>query len=142
MRLATNFRRMSDVTGEVHDRALPFVGAIFDTIVELYHRELVARDCADSRLLDIDLRGLSQRDFDEFRAATAEAFQMKPLIFELALASARDTVGQALGASLRTLDPTTMRLDQAATAVIAAAQGGAAEVLEANFAWREIIGRR
>ncbi|ACP25763.1 hypothetical protein NGR_c20000 [Sinorhizobium fredii NGR234] len=142
VRLATNFRRMSDVTGEVHDRALPFVGAIFDTIVELYHRELVARDCADSRLLDIDLRGLSQRDFDEFRAATAEAFQMKPLIFELALASARDTVGQALGASLRTLDPTTMRLDQAATAVIAAAQGGAAEVLEANFAWREIIGRR
>ncbi|OAP47656.1 hypothetical protein [Sinorhizobium americanum] len=142
VRLATNFRRMSEVTREVHDRALPFVGAIFDTIVELYHRELVARDCADSRLLDIDLRTLSQRDFDEFRAATAEAFRVKPLIFELGLAAARDTVGQALASSLRTLDPTTMRLDQAATAVIAAAPGAAAEVLEANFAWREIIGRR
>ncbi len=142
VRLATNFRRMSEVTSEVHDRALPFVGAIFDTIVELYHRELVARDCADSRLLDIDLRELSQRDFDDFRAATAEAFQVKPMVFELALAAARDAVGQALAASLRRLDPTTMRLDQAATAVIAAAQGAAAEVLEANFAWREIIGRR
>ncbi|PDT84988.1 hypothetical protein [Sinorhizobium sp. BJ1] len=142
VRLATNFRRMSDVTREVHDRALPFVGAIFDTIVELYHRELVARDCADIRLLDIDLRELDQRDFDDFRAATAGAFEVKPMVFELALAAARDLVGQALAASLRTLDPTTMRLDQAATAVVAAAQGAAAEVLEANFAWREIIGRR
>jgi hypothetical protein len=142
VRLATNFRRMSEVTREVHDRALPFVGAIFDTIVELYHRELVARDCADGRLLDIDLRELSQRDFDTFRAATAEAFQVKPLVFELALAAARDAVGQALAAALRTLDPTTMRLDQAAAAVVAAAQGAAAGVLEANFAWREIIGRR
>jgi hypothetical protein len=94
------------------------------------------------RLLDIDLRHLQQRDFDRFRNATAEAFGVKPMIFGVALRAARDAVGQALAASLRTIDPNTLRLDQAATAVIAAADGPAAAVLESNFAWREIINFR
>ena len=142
IRLATNFRRMSEVTREVHDRALPFIGAIFDAIVELYHRELVARDCADMRLLDIDLRHLEQDDFERFRDATAEAFSVKPMIFGLALRTARDAVGQALAASLRTIDPNMVQLEQAARAVIAAADGPAAAALESNFAWREIISFR
>jgi len=133
---------MSEVTREVHDRALPFIGAIFDAIVELYHRELVARDCADMRLLDIDLRHLEQDDFERFRDATAEAFSVKPMIFGLALRAARDAVGQALAASLRTIDPNMVQLEQAARAVIAAADGPAAAALESNFAWREIISFR
>ncbi|WEX86335.1 hypothetical protein PZN02_002611 [Sinorhizobium garamanticum] len=139
IRLATNFRRVSDTTRNVHDRALPFVGAIFDTIVELYHRELVARDCADIRLVDIDVRDLEQDDFDRFRQMTADAFQVKPMIFRLALTAARDAVGQAVAVALRTLDPNTLRLDQAAYAMMAAAGGATAELLESNFAWREII---
>ncbi|MDX0755742.1 hypothetical protein GOD62_08435 [Sinorhizobium medicae] len=142
IRLATNFRRMSEVTREVHDRALPFVGAIFDSIVELYHRELVERDCADIRLLDIDLRHLEQDDFDRFRQATAEAFRIKPMVFGLALRAARDAVGQALATSLPSINPDTLRLDQVASAVVAAAGGQAAGVLEANFVWREIISAR
>lgn len=142
VRLATNFRRMSEVTREVHDRALPFVGAIFDSVVELYHRELVARGSADRRLLDVDLRELDERDFDRFREATTDAFNTRPMLFEQALSAARDAVGQALAASLRALDPNTLRLDHAASAIVAAASGAAAEVLEANFVWREILGRR
>lgn len=142
IRLATNFRRMSEVTSEVHDRALPFVGAIFDSIVEVYHRQLVASGCADTRLLDVDLRELTLDEFDRFRQLTAEAFKARPLFFKLALINARDAVGKALAVSLRTLDTNTLRLDQAARAVIAAADSMAAERLEANFAWREIIGSR
>ncbi|MBP1883222.1 hypothetical protein [Sinorhizobium mexicanum] len=142
IRLATNFRRMSETSREVHDRALPFIGAIFDTIVELYHRELVARDCADTRLLDFDIRDLELDDFDRFRQMTAGAFQVKPMIFRLALTAARDAVGQALAGALQVLDPNTLRLDQAANAIISAAGGATADVLEANFAWREIMTRR
>lgn len=142
IRLATNFRQMSAVTHEVHDRALPFVGAIFDSIVAIYHRDLVANGCADSRLLDVDIRELARDEFDTFRQATADAFSIKPLYFKLALTAARDAVGAALATALRTLDPNTLRLDQAANAVIAAAGGAAAELLEENFAWREIIGSR
>lgn len=142
IRLATNFRRMSETTREVHDRALPFVGAVFDSIVALYHRQLVANDCADSRLLDIDLRELAQDDFGRFHEMTAEAFAAKPLFFKLSLISARDAVGRALATSLRALDPNTLRLDQAASAVVAAADGEVAAQLEENFVWRQIIGWR
>ncbi|ULJ74826.1 hypothetical protein [Rhizobium gallicum] len=142
IRLATNFRRMSEVTREVHDRSLPFVGAVFDSIVELYHRQLVANGCADKRLLNIDLRDLAQDEFDRFRQLTEEAFRQRPLFFKLALITARDSVGRALAASLRNLDPNTMQLDQAASAIISAADGAAAEQLEENFVWREIIGSR
>jgi hypothetical protein len=142
IRLASNFRRMSEVTSEVHDRSLPFVGAVFDSIVEIYHRQLVATGCADTRLLDVDLRDLTLDQFDQFRQLTAESFRARPLFFKLALINARDAVGKALAASLRTLDPNTLRLNQAANAVIIAADSMAAERLEANFAWREIIGSR
>ncbi|PDT54618.1 MULTISPECIES: hypothetical protein [Sinorhizobium] len=139
IRMATNARRMSETTREVHDRGLPFLGAIFDTIVELYHRQLVANGCADRRLLDVDLRELEQDEFDRFRAMTAEAYAAKPLFFKQALATARDAVGYALGGSLRMQDPSALRLDSAARAIIAAADPAAAQQLEENFTWREII---
>ncbi|MBY3168800.1 MULTISPECIES: gluzincin family metallopeptidase [Rhizobium] len=142
IRLATNFRRMSEVTSEVHDRSLPFLGAIFDAIVELYHRELVASGCADHRLLSVDLRDLTQNEFERFRQSTATAFRDRPLFFKLALTKARDSVGRAIGGALHSLDPDTMRLRDAARAIISAADVSTAAQLEENFAWREIIGSR
>ncbi|MBY5914896.1 hypothetical protein BAE36_26190 [Rhizobium leguminosarum bv. trifolii] len=142
IRLATNFRRMSDVTSEVHDRSLPFLGAIFDAIVELYHRELVASGCADHRLLSVNLRDLTLDEFDWFRQSTATAFRDRPLFFKLALTKARDSVGRAIGAALHRLDPDTMRLGDAALAIISAADLSTAAQLEENFEWREIIGSR
>lgn len=142
IRLATNFRRMSEVTAEVHDRALPFLGAVFDSIIEIYHRQLVENGCADPRLLDVDLRELTRDEFDEFRELTEDAFRNRPLFFKLALIFARDAVGEALAKALRTLDANTLRMDQAAYAIVMAAKGISAKSLEANFAWRQIIGSR
>jgi hypothetical protein len=142
IRLATNFRRMSETTREPHDRSLPFLGAIFDSIVEIYHRQLVRDGFADRRLLNVDLRDLTLSEFDEFRLLTERSFRDRPLYFKLALETARDQVGSALAASLRTLDPNTMTLEQVARAVIQAASRGGADALEANFVWREIIGPR
>ncbi|MCT7377879.1 hypothetical protein [Chelativorans salis] len=139
IRLATNFRRMSEVTQEAHDRALPFIGAVFDSIVELYHRELVRNGCADPRLLDSDLRQFSQDDWNGFRELTEEAFRTRPHLFRSALTFARDAIGQALATSLASLDANSLRLDRAADAVAVAADGAARERLEVNFLWREII---
>jgi hypothetical protein len=58
------------------------------------------------------------------------------------LTKARDQVGAAIGAALHRLDPDTTSLQDAALAIIAAADVRAAEQLEENFAWREIIGSR
>ncbi|WP_028749105.1 hypothetical protein [Rhizobium mesoamericanum] len=139
IRLATNFRRMSEVTREPHDRALPFIGAVFDAIVELYHRNLVANGSAERRLLHVDLRDLTLDEFDRFRELTAQSFRNRPLFFQLALAKARDDIGRALGASLMKLDARTLTFNQAARAIVDAGEGAVAEVLNASFSWREII---
>jgi hypothetical protein len=139
IRLATNFRRMSEVTRDPHDRALPFVGAVFDTIVELYHRNLVANGSAARRFLDVDLRNLTLDEFDRFRELTAQSFRTRPLFFQLALEKARDDVGRALGTSLKKLDARTLTFNQAARSIVDAADGAVAETLSASFAWREII---
>lgn len=139
IRRATNFRRMSEVTREVHDRSLPFTGAMFDSVIELYHSNLVANGCADADLLDLDIRQLSRAEWDWFAELTADSFRTRPLLFKSALTAARDAVGQALAASLPLLRVEGLLLAEAAQAVIAAAERGpAAQVLETNFAWREI----
>ncbi|TCL74570.1 hypothetical protein [Rhizobium sp. BK251] len=139
IRLASNTRRMSEVSREPHDRSLPFLGAIFDSLVELYHGALVASGCASPRLLQVDIRDLELDEFDKLRAEIADAFRLKPGYFNIALATARDQIGQALANSLKRIDPDTLRLEQAAAAIIAAADAKAAAQLEENFAWREII---
>jgi hypothetical protein len=138
IRLATNYRRMSEVTSEVHDRALPFVGAVFDSIVDLYHHELVQHDCAEPRLLNVNLREITVDEWDTFQARMTSAFRARPHLFRSALISARDTIGQALAGALGELDPQIIRMDKAAEAVISAS-GQAARILEVNFVWREIL---
>ncbi|MDQ0322205.1 hypothetical protein QO002_004411 [Pararhizobium capsulatum DSM 1112] len=139
IRLATNFRRMSEVTREVHDRALPFIGAVFDSIVDAYHFRLVESGCAGQSLIDTDLRDLSLGDFDRFHTLTADAFADDPLAFKRALIAARDDIGRALARSLRMLDPDNLKLELAAAAVVTSARGHAADRLRENFIWREII---
>jgi len=141
IRLAANARKMSETTREIHDRGLPFTGAVFDTIVELYHRQLVVEGAAHRSLLDVDLRALEHDDLRQFQAYTADAFQVRPLAFQEALTKARDRVGQAVALSLRRLDPNTLTFEEAAFAMMASADSAAAAQLEENFAWREIIGR-
>lgn len=139
IRLATNFRRMSEVTREVHDRALPFIGAIFDSIVDIYHFRLVESGHAQSDLLHTDLRDLGTEDFDRFRLLTADAFAKDPLAFKTALVTARDEIGRALATSLKVISPNSLVLEFAAQAIVNSAHGHAADRLRENFVWRQII---
>ena len=124
IRIATNYRRMSEVTTEVHDRSLPFIGAVFDSIIDLYHRELV-HTAAPSHVCSTPISGRSAWTNGPSSAATMkEAFHTRPHLFRSALVFARDTIGQAVALSLRTLDPSTVRIDQAAEAVIQRRRAG------------------
>ncbi|CDM62954.1 MULTISPECIES: hypothetical protein [Rhizobium] len=142
IRLATNFRRMSEVTREPHDRALPFVGAVFDSIIDLYHRNLVEHGCADRRLLDVDLRELTLDEFDRFRELTTQSFLARPLFFKLALMTARDEIGRALAGSLKKLDSTNLTFHRATRAILDSAEEETAARLEENFTWRGFIDPR
>ncbi|MGF1626258.1 MAG: hypothetical protein ACFCVH_15350, partial [Alphaproteobacteria bacterium] len=105
IRLASNARRMSEISGEIHDRSRPFTGAIFDTIVDSFHAILVQEDLADERLLDLDIRDFDGPLLDHITGYTASAFRARPFLFKAALARARDDVGLALARTWATLDP-------------------------------------
>lgn len=141
IRLASNARRMSEVTGEVHDRSRPFTGAIFDTIADTFHALLVEGGLADERLLEIDLREFDESVLDRITSLTAAAYRARPFQFKSALIEARDRVGVTMAGAWERLDPYGLTLDAAAEAVLEAAQDvepGLSEKFDINFRWREI----
>lgn len=142
IRLAGNARRLSEVTSEIHDRSRPYTGAVFDTIVDGFHRRLVERELADEALLDVDIREVGETQMRRLSTFTADAFRARPYLFKTALIEARDEVALALSRSWSRLDPNTLSFTEAADIVcrLAAAQSaGLAARFETNFRWREIL---
>lgn len=141
IRLASNSRRMSEVTNEIHDRSRPFTGAVFDTIVETFHRILVEEGLADERLLNLDLRQIDDRLLQEISDLTSVSYQAMPFRFKSALTEARDKVGLVLARSWDRLDPYGLAYPTAAETMlnVARSEPDLADTFEANFWWREII---
>lgn len=142
IRLASNQRKISEVSEEIHDRSRPFTGAVFDTIVDLYHAGLVRQGFADERLLGLDIRNLGGADMRRISELTAEAFRARPFLFKGELIKARDDVARALAAAWQRLDPDDLTFAGAATATIEAADRlgpAVSAAFEENFAWREIV---
>ena len=79
IRLASNARRLSEVTDEIHDRSRPFTGAVFDTIVDIYHASLVREGLADERLLEIDIKDVDEAAMRRISDFTARRFSRPPL---------------------------------------------------------------
>jgi hypothetical protein len=142
-RLASNSRRQSEVTAEIHDRSRPFTGGIFDTLVELYHLALVERGLADERLLEIDIRQLDPWDIGRITEETRAAFSRSPFLFAGTLETARDIVGTLLVRTWAELDPSILTFRSVAESMVEQAESSrwpvAAQILEGNFVWREIF---
>jgi hypothetical protein len=142
IRLAGNARRLSEVTSEVHDQSRPFTGAIFDTIVDLFHAQLVAQGRADERLLGVDIRNVDSDLLEQITAFTASTFRARPFLFKTALVEARDAVAIALARTWPRLIPNDLTFGNVALAVIEAAHESDPRLVpmfEENFRWREII---
>ncbi|QIG48321.1 hypothetical protein G5V57_11655 [Nordella sp. HKS 07] len=142
IRLASNARRLSEVTGEIHDRSRPFTGAVFDTIVDGFHWRLAERGLADEALVEIDIREVDAAQMRSISQFTAEAFRARPYLFKTALIEARDEVALALAQTWPRLDPNALSFMGAADILCdrGAAQSAAlAQRFETNFRWREIL---
>jgi len=141
IRLASNSRRMSEVTDEIHDRSRPFTGAVFDTIVDIYHGNLVREGLADERLLGIDIRDVDEAVLRRISAFTVLAFRARPFLFKSALTQARDDVALALARAWPSLDADNLTFEDAAAAMTEAGDHIAPVLgakFEENFRWREI----
>lgn len=142
IRVASNARRMSEVSGEVHDQSRPLTGAVFDTIVDSYQARLVEEGYADERLLDIDIRNLERRDLDQISRIMAKGFQSRPYLFKSALARARDDVAVALALSWRQMDADNLTFSAFASALVDESHRLSPQLsrqFEVNLNWREII---
>jgi hypothetical protein len=117
IRLASNPRRLSEVTSEIHDRSRPFTGAIFDTIVEGFHLRLAERGLADAGLLGIDIHDVDEARLERISRFTTDAFRARPYLFKTALIESRDEVALALAQAWPRLDPNNLSFTTAAGTV-------------------------
>jgi hypothetical protein len=144
IRLASNGRKLSEVTAEVHDLSRPLTGAIFDILVELFLDGLRERDLIDRATATACRRTVEgNRAMDRIAAAFDEAYRNRHFAFKAVLFEARDIVGQLLAALWRELPPDDLTyIDVAATllgADRAVADGRCRRAIIDSFAWRQII---
>lgn len=142
VRIASNARKLSEVTGDVHDQSRPLTGAIFDTIVDVFHMLLVRDGLADGRLLDVDLRDIDAASLTEISDYTSRGFRERPFLFKSALVQARDQVALMLARTWQNISADEFELPIFAEAALAAADRldpALGSKLAENFAWREII---
>ena len=142
IRLASNSRRMSEVTNEVHDRSRPFTGAVFDTMAEIFHAILVEQELADERLLTIDLKNFDEGQLEEISALTSASYAKSPFLFKSALTRARDIVGRVLVRTWQEMDASALTLNNASEAIVDTAwqdDPSLAALFEPSFQWRELL---
>ncbi len=145
VRTASHSLRMSDVGSQLHDRSKPFTGAVFDTLVEIYHLLLVERGIAhlDTRQYGELRHDLPHEEFEREMAISAEEYEWRHFAAKSALIEARDMVGEMLTASWALLDPDGFALRDGADAFLSIARSSRAlrftDRIQENFAWRELI---
>ena len=143
IRVALNPLRMSDVGDEPHDRSLPLTGAIFDTMVEVFQHDLVAK-----RLISEDLRVRSTNlpgtalDLTEIQAEFTAAHSGNEAAFKDSLLRARDYLGRLLAVTWSSISPDFLTYHGMLRAILSADReltGGAnGQIIRECFAWREI----
>jgi hypothetical protein len=131
-----------DPNGFKYRLGLPFTGAAFDILVEIYQDELVRRRAISRALADRSYTTI-HRAVPGIQREFSREFRGKKTIFKVALIEARDYFGALLA---RTLDRTSMRDPTYPTFAAnmleadAALSGGAyRRVIRESFAWREIL---
>jgi hypothetical protein len=145
IRVGNHSLKLSDVGSDLHDLSKPFVGAMFDSLIEIYHLLLVERG-----LLDLDTRDirtvredLSSSQIDRAFDVGAVNYGTNHFTMKSVLQEARDIVAEATFRSWMDLDPDTISFRAAAAAIVRACEDGRgsrfADRVHDNFVWRELL---
>ena len=146
IRAAFNDKRMSDVGTEPHDRSLPLTGGIFDILVEVFQKQLVAKGLITQDLATRSTQAPGQvQALAQMQAEFDAAFQGRHQQFKAALIHARDYLGRLLALTWGSLRPPNfLTYHDVLRALLRAdrdphASGGLhQDTIRACFAWREI----
>ncbi|MEM7444274.1 MAG: hypothetical protein AAF414_13195 [Pseudomonadota bacterium] len=145
IRIASNERRMSTVTTEVHDMSRPFTGAIFDTLVEIYHANIIDRGLVEPPV-DYDserLREMDKREIEAVGAAFTDAYEGRHFQCKAALEDARDIVGTGIAQSWSRIAADGFSYAEAGVAIANVmdemGEPDSAQIMIENLEWREIL---
>jgi len=145
IRMASHSLKLSDVGREVHDLSRPFVGGLFDSLLEIHQLLLLERDLAslDTRSIRSVREDLSQTEIERELAVSRRDYEIRHFTIKSALEEARDLIGEALVRSWMDVDPETFSFRQAANAILDRMEEGRGQRfvdrVYANLAWRELL---
>ena len=142
IRVAFNSVRLSEVGDEPHDRSVPVTGGIFDVMVEVYQKGLVAHGLITQDLATRSTQGPGgSSDFGRIAREFQEAYTGNEKAFRQELLIARDYVGTLLAETWQTLSPNFFTYHQYLTRLLRAdlkLGGRNQQTIRECFAWREI----
>jgi hypothetical protein len=144
IRVATNSRKMSEVSGEIHDRSRPLIGAFFDLFVQFYVEELYARGLVGADLRDRTLSGdYRGEEAARLQAAFDKAYASRHFAFKAAAAQARDALGARMTGVWNVLSPNDLGYADVLTALLAIDRSISSirfqSAIQEIFHWREIF---
>jgi hypothetical protein len=143
IRIASNSRKMSEVTDEVHDHSRPMTGAIFDALVYVFVEQLRLLGLIGSDLREAIMSPSRRREkADEIQKQFDKAYDNRHFQFKAALMVARDIIGQRLCVTWKSLSPNSLSYSDVAGAFLASHQGSGRDPYRQEFMeifhWREI----
>jgi hypothetical protein len=151
IRRAFNSLRMSDVGDEPHARSQPLTGGIFDIMVEVFQKQLVAQGLITQALADRSTQGPGpgrDQDLQAVQEAFDAAYAGNEAGFNEALLQARDYLGRLLALTWGGMNPNfltyhdilrrLLRADRLLAEEAGLAEPENQETIRSCFAWREI----
>lgn len=142
IRVASNNRKMSDVTSEIHDLSRPVTGAMFDMIAYLYVEELRRRRLIGEDLREALLTAERRTDPEALQTRFESAYANRHFQFKSALMDARDAVGLRLASTWSTMSATDFKYSDLLTALLDVDYRLTGDLYQEElseiFRWREI----
>jgi hypothetical protein len=143
IRIASNGRKMSDVTNDVHDLSRPLTGAFFDALVYVFVEQLQQQGLIGPGLRQAILS--PSRRFEEadwIQRQFDKIYVNRHFQFKAALMVSRDIIGQRLCATWKSLSPNDLSYSDVATAFLSAQSELGRDPYRAEltdiFHWRQI----
>lgn len=146
LRVAANNLTLSDFTHgwtDEHELSQPLTGALFDTLVDIFHELLLAEGLIDPETEELSDRLEGRPEYEhEMQWRFDEAYERNPQGFAAALVDARDYVGTYLADSFRRLAPDGLTYAQVRDAMLTIdceiTGGELNRIIRRNFAARDI----
>ena len=143
IRIAFNSTRLSDVGEEPHERSLPLTGGIFDVMVEVFQKRLVAAGLISADLATRSTQGPGgSSDTKQLQKEFNAAYAGHEADFKQHLLEARDYLGRLLATTWSNLEPNFLTYLGVVRGLLEAdrtlTNGEHQETIRSCFVWRGI----